>query len=320
VKILSLLSLLISALSITVSALPAVAAAPVTAAAMAPGSQQVVLGSVRGIEVRSWPGLEPIATLRTALAHVHDLSFSPDGMILLAAGGAPAEHGSVELWSWPSHELIRGQTLHADVVYRVAWSPDGQHFASAGGDAICRIVDANSGRERVRYAGHSRSVLSLRYLPDGQRILSAGVDQTLRLWDSADGRHLRTLDNHVGSINDIAVRPGSVPDPDRVIVATIAQDSTVRFWQPEIGRLIRFARLASVPRSMAWTPSGERLLVACDDGRIHVIDPDSAAVEASHQAAQDRIYELVIDMPGDRWLIAGQSGAQIIRLEADAVQ
>lgn len=196
--------------SAAIAATLARAEAPVTAAAIASGGEHVVLGSIHGIEVRTWPDLKLSATLPTELAYVYDLSFSPDGLRLLAAGGAPAEHGSVELWSWPAGELIRSQRLHADVVYRVAWSPDGKHFATAGGDAICQVVGADNGEEPVRYDGHSRSVLSLRYMPEGKQLLSAGVDQTLRLWDGADGNHIRTLDNHVGSVNGIAVRPGSV--------------------------------------------------------------------------------------------------------------
>lgn len=64
---------------------------PITAAAIAPDGDAVLLGSQSGIELRSWPELAAMGRLPTELTHVHDLRFSPDGRQLLAVGGTPAE-------------------------------------------------------------------------------------------------------------------------------------------------------------------------------------------------------------------------------------
>lgn len=246
-------------------------------------------------------------TLATKLIHIHDLSFSPAGRTLLAAGGAPAEEGVVEVLSWPGGKPVRRVAAHDDIIYRVAWSPDGKQWATAGADSVCQVFDAASGERLTRYEGHSASVLSLRYLPDGQSIASAGIDQTLRLWDSTSGRHLRTLDNHVGSVNDIAVRPTDSEHSAPAMVATISEDGTVRLWQPGIGRLVRFARLPSTPRAVAWSAAGERLFIGCNDGRVRVLDPGSAAVIDQWDALQGRIHELVIGAANGRLLVAGES-------------
>src|SRR5262245_12201960 len=99
------------------------AEAPITALALSPDGTQVVLGSQNGIEIRSWPELNPSTKLTTDLANVHDLRFSPDGRTLLVAGGSPAESGAVEVLSWPAGQRVRRVAEHADVVYRIAWSP-----------------------------------------------------------------------------------------------------------------------------------------------------------------------------------------------------
>ncbi len=307
---LTLRSILFCAWFVLGMTLPTRAAGPVTAAAMAPCGKHVVLGSAYGVEVRSWPELAVTAALSTDLINVHDLSFSPDGLTLLAAGGAPAEEGVVEVLAWPGGKIIRRVVAHQDLVYRVAWSPDSKRWATAGADGVCQVFDAHSGQRLVRYTGHSSGVLSLRYLPDNQTIISAGIDQTLRLWDSTNGRQLRTLDNHVGSVNDIAVRPREPADPAPAMVASISEDSTVRLWQPQIGRLMRFARLPSIPRALAWSPTGDRLFLACDDGQIRVLDPDNANVIDQWAALQGRIYELVMDGGNDRLLVAGEAGTQ----------
>lgn len=293
------------------------AAAPITAIAFSRDSTQVVVGSQAGIEVRSWPQLELIAILPTQLPHVHDLSFSPDGQTLLVAGGLPSEYGTVEVFSWPQQLAIASVSRHDDVVYRVAWSPNGNHWATAGADGICQIFLADTRERLVRFEGHSRAVLSLAYLPDGASIVSVGVDQTLQLWDAHSGQHRRTLDNHLATVNQVAVRPGP-SDLSAAVVATISEDRTLRLWQPTIGRLVRFARLPSVPRTLAWTHDGHQLLVGCDDGRVRVVDPDQAQVVAEQPGLDGRIYELVLDPTRGIVMLGGQSGYRSVSIVTTA--
>ena len=290
------------------------AEAPITAIAIAPDGKQVVLGSQLGIEIRSLPELAAIRKLATELEHVHDLQFSPDGQSLLAAGGSPAESGRVEVWNWPKRERIREVGGHDDVVYRVAWSPDGNQWVTGSGDGRCLVFAAATGEQLIRYEGHSRAVLAVRYLAV-REILSVGVDQTVRLWNSGDGTHLRTLDNHVGTINDIAVRPASASQ-SADIVATISEDHTVRLWQPRIGRLMRFKRLADVPRCLAWSSDATKLYVGCNDGRVRIIDAESMEVEAEIDSLVGRVYELTVVQDRNEILTAGEAGCRTISLRA----
>jgi len=249
--------------------------------------------------------------LTTELANVHDLRFSPDGQTLLAAGGSPAESGAVEVLSWPEGKQLRRVAEHSDVVYRVAWSPDGKRWATAGADGLCHVYSAESGVRMTRYQGHSRSVLSLAFLDD-ETIASVAADQTVRLWEAASGRHLRTLDNHYGAVSDLSVRPGDSELAGKV-VATIGEDRTVRLWQPAIGRLMRFARLSSTPRAVAWSPNGDRLFVGCNDGRIRAIDPDTMEIVGEIAALKGRIHELGVDPQRGQFLVGGEGGCECVK-------
>lgn len=289
------------------------AASPVTAAAFTPSGNQVVLGSQKGIEILSWPDLAQAGTVPTELDHVHCLSFSPDRKTLLAAGGSPAEEGAVEVYSWPEGQRIRRVVSHADLVYHVAWAPEGTQWATAGADGICHIAEAGNGQSSVRYAGHSRAVLSVCFVGDGKLIASVGVDQTLQLWERATGKHVRTLDNHVGVVNAVVARPG--PSAQIPVVATISEDRTVRLWQPTIGRLMRFARLPSVPRVAAWSTTGDRLFIGCNDGHVRVLNADTLAVESDLPGVEGRIHELILDSKRNRLLIAGEAGMRSLELK-----
>ncbi len=296
----------------------AVAAPPITAAACTPDGKHVLIGSQAGIEVRSWPELKITSQLKTDLAHVHDLAFSPDGTQLLVAGGSPGEQGIVDVLNWPSRDRVRRVAEHTDLVYRVAWSPDGSQWATAAADGICRVFDTQTGKQRIHYAGHSRAVLAIAYLPAGKLIISAGVDQTLQLWESSTGKQLRSLDNHLASVNDLAVRPGGLPDAPPVVVS-VSDDRTVRFWQPTIGRLMRFARLPSPPRAVGWSADGKQILVGCTDGKARRIDSETIEVSEMQPRAQGRIHVLLAAPKSqiEHWLIGGEAG--VLKLQESEV-
>ncbi|MEQ8785853.1 MAG: hypothetical protein RIC55_06125 [Pirellulaceae bacterium] len=277
---------------------------PIIAAVFAPDGKTVVVGSQAGIEVRSWPKLAPLRKIKTGLSHVHHLAFSPRGKTLAAAGGAPREGGEVELHDWASMSSPILARVHDDLAYQLAWSPSGAHVATAGADHQVHLLD-KSGKRVQTCAGHSRGVLTVAWLPDGERLLSAGLDQSLRLWDAKSGALLRTLDNHTAEVRDLAVRPGDHPIP---MIASASADRTLRLWQPTIGRLVRFARLPAEPLAIDWTPDGSRLLAACTDGRLRVIDPDSVEMVHDLPALDGWAYTVAASPDGEFALIAGSLG------------
>jgi len=297
-----------------------VVTAPITALALTPDGHSLVVGSAAGVRIVSTVDRQVVSSMAIEMAKVHDLRFSPDGETLLVAGGEPAEGGKVEIWDWQQRRRIDRVSGHADVVYRVVWSELGDRFATAGGDGICQVFRIDDVRSPVRYAGHSRAVLAIAFV-DQETIASAGVDQTVRLWKAADGSHLRTLDNHVDTINDLAIRPeggGRLIDEagestlGPKMLATIGEDRTVRLWQPSIGRLVRFRRLPVVPRAIAWSVDGRRLHVGCQDGQIRTLDPDDLAESSETAGLVGRVHELIVD--GDKGLVwvGGENGFRAV--------
>jgi WD40 repeat protein len=302
-----LLAATVSQLVVPVQATAAVP--PITALAFTPDKTALVVGSQAGVDVRSWPALKRVATLPTELANIHDLSFSQDGSILAVAGGHPAVEGTVELYRWPTKELIHRLSPHDDVVYAVAWLSDNKQLALASGDGRVGIVNVANGSTEspARYLdGHSRPVLAVALLPNDGGLLSGGVDQSIRVWDVATGTTRRTLTNHTRAVNDLKVRPNT--DSQALpMVASAGDDRTVRFWQPTIGRLVRFVRLDSPASAMTWTADGQLLWAACRDGRVRAIDPDTSAVTKQLPAIDGVAYALVT-APDECILVAGSNG------------
>ena len=243
--------------------------------AFAPDGSRVVAASQAGVQIYSWPALQPAERIATKLEQVHDVSFAPGGKLLAIAGGSPGERGAVEIWEWPAATLKLTLPAGDDVVYRAAWNVHGTALALACADKVVRLQSID-GAAPTKCLVHSAAVLSTAWLSADDRVLSAGVDQSIRLLSPKSGEVIRTFDNHTAAVRDLAIRPGTHEGPP--LVASAGADRTVRFWQPTIGRLVRFAKLPVAPTAVCWTPNGSHVLAACEDGRLRAIDPVTVGV------------------------------------------
>jgi WD40 repeat protein len=261
--------------------------------------------------VLAWPALEPRRRIATRLAHVHHLAFAPDGKTLAAAGGAPRESGEIEWFDWPGGASRAHRHCDDDLLYHIAWSGDGRLASTASGGLV-RVFDQQA-KETLVLRGHSRGVLSAAWLPGDKQLVTAGIDQSLRLWDVAGGSLVRTLDNHTDEVRSLAVRPGESGGP--ALLASASADRTVRLWQPAIGRLVRFVRLAEEPLAIDWTPDGSRLLAACADGHLRVIEPDTVAVVQDLPVIDGWAYTVAAHPDGKHAIVAGAGGRmKVVRI------
>lgn len=298
------------------AATPAIAqrpSPPITALAISPGGEQVIVGSQAGVRIYAWPELKEEGALATELVHVHDLAFSPQGDRLLAAGGAPEEAGVVEMWSWAEKERIASEKLHRDVIYKARWATSGNQIVTASADGETQIVEAKSLKAVGKYAGHSRALLDALWLDDGTLALSAGVDQTIQCWEAASRERRRSLSNHVGTVNALAMRPKQEEGPP--VLASISEDRTLRVWQPTMGRLMRFVRLPSPPRAVCWSADGATIYVGCNDGVIRAATFDELAIAREINGGVGRIHEIALHPNATSIVAAGERGVRAIFLD-----
>ncbi len=287
---------LLAAVAVLCGLLPALplsaADPPLTACAFTPGGGQVLLGSQAGLQLMRWPELNVERTLPSPCDQIHDVAFAPDGSQLAVAGGIPGSRGEVVLLSWPDLVERQRAIVLEDLIYRVAWSPDGSRLAAVGASREVAVCDAELGN-RLKLTGHSGHVLAVTFVADANVLVTAGVDRSLRVWDVAERKLVRSMENHTATVTDLAVRPVGSAGP--VWVASAGEDATIRLWQPTIGRMMRFARLAADPLAIAWTPDGQAIVAACRDGRVRLVDPTSVTTSSDQPALTGWPYALAVE-------------------------
>ena len=282
---------------------------PMTALAFSHDGTSVVACSQAGLHVYDWPTLHLQKTLKVQAQNLHDLAFSPDGTRLAVGGGNPATAGTIEIFSWHEGESRLVLREHRDSVTAVAWR-DASSLASASLDRDIILWDLRTGTAVQRLKGHSRGVLSLCFLEDKEVLVSTGVDQNVRVWNLATGALIRSLNNHTLPAHDLALRPNASGLP---MVASASDDRTVRLWQPTIGRMVKFARLKAAPLDIAWLKEGSKVIAACADGGIRIIDPDVVEVTDEIPALKGWAYSLTVH-PTDGSIVIGGPNAQVKRV------
>lgn len=306
---------------------------PITAVAFSSDGTSVVATSQSGLQVYSWPDLKRERTIECSAANLHCVAFSPTGEHVAVGGGNPSEDGSVEIFSWPAAERVVLLGSHHDSVRAVAWQSS-TRILSAGFDREIRLrgigitpsnqlsIPRQSGSESPTVAvearpengqtlsGHSRSISSLCLLNDGKILVSASDDHSLRVWDLDQGELTRSLNQHTGSVHDLTQRPsdGALP-----MVASAAADRTIRFWQPTIGRLVRYVRLESEPLCIAWLDE-DHIVAGCVDGRIRTVDANNVMVTDDQAAMDGWAYAIAVHPRDGSVAVAGTDG-QIRRVK-----
>lgn len=133
---------------------------------------------------------EPRAVLDTLVPELRALAFSPDGRVLASAGGE--ESGGEEITVWTVDSGVRRSTFTQlpGTVSVLAYSPDSRSLAVGEADGHIRILDADTGTERVAFAGRRGRVTNLAWTFDGKALITmveGDPDAEVRRWDVKTG-------------------------------------------------------------------------------------------------------------------------------------
>src|SRR6266511_1973101 len=203
---------------------------------------------------------------------VYTAAFSPDGQLLVTAGGETAK-----LWEVETGRELRAFVGHVGEVIGVAFSPDGRFVLTGGADHTARLWDARTGESIRSFSGHKKAVVRVAFSPNGKRVLTGSDDNTAKLWDAETGRMLRTFAGHLNAGKGMfpnRVR-GVAFSPDGKRVLTGGDDKTARLWDADSGReLRRFVGHTGRVSSVVFSPDGRGVLTTADDSTVRLWDAD----------------------------------------------
>lgn len=198
-------------------------------------------------QVRSWQAYE---------SRVSQIAFSPNAKSLATSSYS----NEVTVW-----EVKSGK--RANSFETVEWELDGlefvtdDSFVASGGDV--GIWDISTGK-RKRRLGSNVSGAALSYAPDQSLIIHGDGESALLLFDLQENRRgASKFRGHHGPIDHVQI------SHDGQLVATAAQDNTIRIWEYSSQRTVQVMESCARVVGLRWLP--ERLLVVVsENGRVRL--------------------------------------------------
>ena len=284
---------------------------PVTAIALTPNGQ-LVSGSDQGLRVHDTATLKPLREIETEIEKIYSIKSSPDGKRVAITGGTPAELGMVEILRLPGLESLKKFEPFDDIATDIAWKSNDEIVVCSMSGDCCNIR-----LEKKRHAPfnvHSKGILALEMLPQGQ-VVSAGFDASIRVWPMNKAKKATVLNNHINAVNGMSLRPNLNHQAGLAMIASVSDDDTIRFWQPTIGRMVRFARLESIPTCVLWNQDGSRAIAGCRDGSIRIVDPETARVLRTIRGSK-WIHCIALDAKSGNLFLGHENGILRVKLSS----
>jgi WD40 repeat protein len=264
---------------------------------------------------------------------VRDAAFSPDGALVVTAGGRDAR-----IHRTASGRLVR--TLATGSPVRTAsFSRDGRTVVTAGRDGRALVWEAGTG-QLVHSLEHGGAVTDAAFSPDGGRVVTTSTDGTASLWNAGTGvlehrleheipvngaafspdgarvvtfaneRTVRVFDAAAGALVLSLAQTGRVTDarfsPRGDVIATTGRDGLARLWDAGDGRLLHTLEAGGNVLSAVFSPRGGLVVTVGTDGIGHVWDVASGTLRTALVGHQTKVVGAAFS-PNERWIVTAGS-------------
>lgn len=132
-------------------------------------------------------------------------------------------------------------------------------------------------------SGHRGAVLDLAWCPHNDDIIaSASEDCTVKVWQIPEGGLRINLDHDdcVADLQGHQRRVGNIkwhPSAANILVS-VGSDNKVLIWNCGTEEIITEVEFPDLVLSISWNYIGNRLLTACKDKKLRIIDPRSGEI------------------------------------------
>jgi hypothetical protein len=205
----------------------------IVALAHSPWAPVLAVSGARQVVLHRSDTLEFVGALPFAEGAVHDLRFSRNGRLLLAAGGRGGHSGVVAMWDVATGQRVALIGDQYDSVLAADVSADQQRVALGGPDRVLKLYRTRDGGLEHRIRKHTDWVTAVEFSPDGRMLASGDRNGGLFLWEADSGQELFTLAGHKGAITSVSWRA------DSAMLASASEDGTVKLWKAADGSPLR---------------------------------------------------------------------------------
>ncbi len=254
------------------TALPAV-----NAMAFSPDGSLLAVTGRHEILLHKADGSGVVARLTGDSPRLETVTFSRDGTLLAACGGATSEFGEIQIWDVAKREQVRSIKVSNDSLFGVSLSPDNLRVAAGCADKMTRVFTLADGKEVMKCDNHLDWVFGTAFTNDGHRLATVSRDKAAKLIDTATGQ----LIDDINRSRDPLLCLARHPKDD--LVATGGMEGKIRLFkmEPRGGRLSEgddkensfvreFEHMASPIHAIAFSPDGALIACGGESGEVRI--------------------------------------------------
>ncbi|PAV17375.1 WD40 domain containing protein [Pyrrhoderma noxium] len=240
----------------------------VYAVEFSPGGDIIVSGSDDGT-IRVWDAVtgEVKRVIMTEIGRVLSVTFSPDGLLILAGGKF-----DIRIWNAIDFTEAPKKFAEDSNIIHVSFAPDGTSFVSLSDLGEIRVWDALGGEETTTsvYEREREFINTIAVSPSGLLIAAGSWDGSVRLWNALSGELIsEPLRLHGGSVNSVSF------SPDERFIASSSRNQTVKLWNISNGNYITFQGHTDSVCSVAFSSSNPHIASGSNDRSIRIWDIDN---------------------------------------------
>jgi WD40 repeat protein/mono/diheme cytochrome c family protein len=282
--------------------------AAISSLAFSPNGAMLALGSYKEIELLNASDRKIVNKIAGAANQVRAVAFSPDGKLLAAAGGNPAQFGEVKLYNVSDGKELATMRGHRDNIFALAFSPDGKMIATCSYDKMIKLWDVASGKELKTLKDHTDAVFAVAFSPDGKRLASAAADRTVKIWDATTGERLYTLSDALDAVNTIAFHPSGK------YLAGAGADRIIHIWElgdKDAKRIRSLISHEDAINVISYSPDGKTLVSTGADKAIKLWNAADLSEIKVLEAQPDWALALAFS-PDGKQLVVGRYDGSVV--------
>ncbi|XP_055821413.1 WD40 repeat-containing protein HOS15-like [Solanum dulcamara] len=200
---------------------------------------------------------ELVSTLKKHKGPIISLKWNKQGDYLLSG----SIDTTVVVWNVKSGES-KQLDFHSGPSLDVAWR-NNDSFATSSADKMIYVCKVGENKAVKTFSGHQNEINAIKWDPSGSLLASCSDDSTVKIWSMKQDVCLHDFREHHKEIYTIKWSPtgaGTSNPNKQLLLASASNDSTVKLWDVELGRLLHSLNSHREPiYSVAFSPNGEYL-------------------------------------------------------------
>ncbi|QOV88061.1 c-type cytochrome domain-containing protein [Humisphaera borealis] len=288
-------------------------AGAVESLASSPWAPVIAVGGQKQIILYHSKSLEILGVLPFEEGVPNVLKFSPNGNLLLAAGGVGAKLGKVVLYDVATGKRLTDVGDELDEVLAADITPDQKLVVLGGPNRLVKAYAVADGAEQYVVKKHTDWVTSIAVSPNGEYLASGDRAGNLYVWEAKTGGELYSLTGHKESITSLVFRD------DSTVLMSGSGDGSIKLWNMTDGANLKTFNGHNGGVMSANFAHDGKIVSAGRDRKVRTYDSTGGSAKEFAPAFNDIALHATFDSEGQRIFAGDWTGIVRVWNVADGV-